>query len=53
MKLINNKCIDMHTHSIYSDGELEVEELIRRAIDKAIEIIVNVVPILFPPKLKL
>ena len=39
MKLMNNKYIDMHTHSIYSDGELEVEELIRRAIDNNVGIL--------------
>ena len=39
MDLVNNKYIDMHTHSIYSDGELEVDELIRRAFDNNVGIL--------------
>ena len=31
-----DKYIDMHTHSIYSDGQLEVDELIEEAIKKNI-----------------
>ena len=27
-----NKLIDMHTHSIYSDGEYEIDELLKKAI---------------------
>ena len=32
MKIDNDKYIDMHIHSIYSDGQLEVDELIKLAI---------------------
>ena len=35
---MENKLIDMHTHSIYSDGELSPEELIKRAIEHNIGI---------------
>ncbi len=33
---ISEKIIDMHTHTIYSDGNLSPEELLRLAIDKKI-----------------
>ena len=39
MDLVNNKYIDMHTHSIYSDGELEVDELIKKAISNNVGIL--------------
>lgn len=39
MDLVNNKYIDMHTHSIYSDGELEVDELIKKAISSNVGIL--------------
>ena len=38
MDLVNNKYIDMHTHSIYSDGELEIDELIKCAINNNVGI---------------
>ena len=31
-----NKLIDMHTHSIYSDGEYEIDELLKRAIKNGV-----------------
>lgn len=39
MKIDNNKYIDMHTHSIYSDGQLEVDELIKLAIKNNVGIL--------------
>lgn len=35
----SSKVIDLHTHTIYSDGELTPDELIREAIDKKIGIL--------------
>lgn len=39
MKKDNDKFIDMHTHSIYSDGQLEVDELIKLAIKNNVGIL--------------
>ena len=39
MKIDDNKYIDMHTHSIYSDGQLEVDELIKLAIKNNVGIL--------------
>lgn len=39
MKIDNDKYIDMHTHSIYSDGQLEVDELIKLAIKNNVGIL--------------
>ena len=39
MKIDDNKYIDMHTHSIYSDGQLEVDELIKLAIKNNVSIL--------------
>lgn len=35
----SSKVIDLHTHTIYSDGELTPDELIREAIDKKVGIL--------------
>ena len=35
----NNKYIDMHSHSIYSDGQLEIDELISLAIKNNIRVL--------------
>lgn len=39
MKIDNDKYIDMHAHSIYSDGQLEVDELIKLAIKNNVGIL--------------
>ena len=39
MKIDDNKYIDMHCHSIYSDGQLEVDELIKLAIKNNVGIL--------------
>lgn len=39
MKIDNDKYIDMHTHSIYSDGQLGVDELIKLAIKNNVGIL--------------
>lgn len=35
-KIISNKLIDMHTHTLYSDGDLSPEYLIKLAMEKGI-----------------
>ena len=39
MNLDNNKLIDLHTHTCYSDGDMIPDDLIKRAIENNIKVL--------------